>query len=446
MSFTGSVLAVSIAWVAGLAVLLSVWPRDERLPVLDAIGLSGPIGTAAIGAALLVAARLHLPVPWRLAAVTLVTVAAVLVAWRVRASRVVRRRAADPDDEPAAGARSHLLVAVLVVAVSATSLVAARTTLGWDGTVVWYHKARAIAEAGGTLPVTTLADRTRSWTAPDYPLHVPSAMAWVRLWQPIEDERALKVLPAAWAAAIWCLVAAAVRERTRGVPDAAWRPACAVLLLASTPRLLVGEGSVTSGYADGPVGGLLAALVWIAWRSKWGEHRQWYALLAVVAATLAWTKQEGTVAVAIAAVACAWRQREWTAGLFAAPALVLTATWQAWVTSVGAPTTMAYAWPGTSTALDRLPIIARAYVDEALHVRTWGLLWVGLVALQVQAWRTDARIGQMVVICGAMAGALVFCLSTWPEVAMHLQVTVPRQYIQIAPALALLGCSAVSSR
>ncbi len=445
MSVIASVLAVAIAWVAGLAVVLSVWPRDERLPVLDALGLSGLIGTAAIGAALLVAAPLHLPVPWRLAAVALVTTAAVLSAWRVRATRVVGRRAPAPDDARTAGSHSPLLVVVLLAAVSATSLVAARTTLGWDGTVVWYHKARAIAEAG-TLPATTLADRTRSWTAPDYPLHVPAAMAWVRLWQPVEDERALKVLPAAWAVAIWCLVAAAVRERSRGVPDAAWRPACAVLLLASTPRLLVGEGSVTSGYADGPAGGLLAALVWIAWRSRWGEHRQWHMLLAVIAATLAWTKQEGTLAVAIAAVACAWRQREWTAGLFAAPALVLTATWQAWVTSVGAPTTMAYAWPGTSTALGRLPLIARAYVGEALLVRTWGLLWVGLIALQVQAWRTDARIGQMVVICGAMAGALVFCLSTWPEVAMHLQVTVPRQYIQIAPALALLGCSAVSSR
>ena len=115
---------------------------------------------------------------------------------------------------PVAKRTPRLVMVSLVLAIGWSAWIAGRTHLGWDGTVVWYQKARILAASSGAMPTATLADPTRAWTAPDYPLHVPLAMAWVRLWQPVEDERAMKALPAAWCAAILLVVAAAVLERS----------------------------------------------------------------------------------------------------------------------------------------------------------------------------------------------------------------------------------------
>ena len=258
---------------------------------------------------------------------------------------------------------------------------ASRTHLGWDGTVVWYHKARILAASEGAMPSATLADQTRAWSAPDYPLHVPLAMAWTRLWQATEDERAIKALPAAWCAAIFLLVAAAVLERS-GSPT---RAACAVLVVASAPRLLIGEGSFTSGYGDGPLAGVLAALVWIVWRSDHAATRAWHPLLAILALALAWTKQEGAMAVVVAGAACAWQGRSLSRMSFAWPALVAAVAWQAWTAAQGAATHMAYQWPGAGQAVGRVGPIVSAYAGMVVDVRTWGLLWPGLGALLVAA-------------------------------------------------------------
>ena len=419
-----SLAAVGVAWLLGLGLTAWAWPRTAPLPGLGWVALGGLLGPCAAGATSMAlgAAGLGRQAP------LLVTVTA--IAAGVTGARRWRRLPA-----PVTGPGRVWLVLVLVAAIAGTASVARRTHLGWDGTVVWLHKARMLAASDGVMPASTLADATRSWTAPDYPLHVPAAMAWVLRWQQEEDERALKVLPAAWYAAILCLVAAVIRERA----GATWPASLGVLLVASAPRLLVGEGSLTSGYADGPVAGLLAALLWMAGRSGWGEDSRWRPLLAIVAFSLAWTKQEGAVAVTIVAAICMWHTRAARAATFAIPAWSATILWQLWTSAHGSPTTMAYALTGVGVVLSRMPLVLREYAREMGAWSTWGVLWPALLLVVVaRARRIDGR--EMTALVSILvAGASAFLFSAWPDVVAHLQVTAGRQLVQIVPAATILA-------
>lgn len=416
--------AIAVAWLLGLGVVALAWPRARPLPWLAWLGLAGLTGPCTAGAAFLLLGVVGVgpTAPW---VVTPMALAVGFVGWWSRRPRPAERRSA-----------GHLgLLVTVLVAVAATGAVAQRTHLGWDGTVVWLHKARMLAASHGVMPRSAVADATRSWTAPDYPLHVPSAMAWVLQWQGQEDERGLKLLPAAWYAAVLCLVAAAIQQRAgSGVPAV-----LGVLIIASAPRLLTGEGSLTSGYADGPLAGLLASTWWVAARSDWGRDARWTPLLVLLATCLAWTKQEGALAVTIVAVTCAWSARRASAAHFALPALAIAGLWHLWVRVNGAPATMAYAFAGVATTLERLPVVTLAYLREALAFATWGALWPTLVALMLAGGRRhDPR--DVAVLAGIVgSGGVAFLFSAWPDLAAHLQVTVGRQLVQVVPAAVILA-------
>lgn len=439
--FLSAAAAVAAAVGVGLWIVARAWPAREPLPWLAWIGLAGLLGPCAVGFGLLLCGTAGLPAP--------VSVPALAAASAAATVDGIRRRAVLPA--VSRGSRAdHMLAVLVLLAATWTGMIAMRTHLGWDGTVVWYHKARLIADNDGAPPVQALADATRTWAAPDYPLQVPLAMAWVRLWLPVEDERAIKLLPAAWASALFCIVAAAVLERSREDPYRTLRAAGAVLVLATAPRVLVGEGSVTSGYADGPMAALLAATVWTAWRAGWGRDRRFTYLLALLGVALAWTKQEGTAAVIVLAFGCVWSQRRWTAGSFALPAMVLAAAWQVWTMAQGAPTGMAYAWPGVWQAAARVAPIAGAYIAEALDLGTWGVLWPGLCGALVCNWTRSHRMPLAMLVAVGVIAAGAFTVSVWPDVHEHLRVTVPRQLVQLAALATLLafsaGCTIPDSR
>jgi hypothetical protein len=422
--------AIVVAWAAGGGVVALGWPRRNALPPIAWLALSGLIGPFVVGAALLAAGSGGVPAHVSVPGITALAIAA--GAWGAK-----RRW----QQLPGAARTPWLVLVAVVVAIGWSGWVAARTHLGWDGTVVWYQKGRILAASAGAMPTSTLADPTRSWTAPDYPLHVPLALAWVRLWQPIEDERAMKALPAAWCAAILLLVAAAVLERSS---SAAWTVA-AVTVVASAPRLLIGEGSFTSGYGDGPMAGLLAALIWLLWRSGEAGRREWVPLIAMVAAALAATKQEGAAAVAVAAAVCAGHGRDWRRLAFAVPAVLLALGWQGWTWRAGAPGGMAYEWRGAGPSLARLAPIATAYLAEFTNVARWGLLWPGLTLLGLLRRPHLPAPEVTMVILASTVSALAFVGSDWPEVSMHLNVTVPRLIASVVPSIVVVCFGASGS-
>jgi hypothetical protein len=418
-----ALLGVLVAWAAGAGVVAGCWNRRSPLPGLAWLALAGLLGPCVTGAALFAAGSIGLPARTSIPIIAAASIAACLAgAWR--------RWRALPR---ATGAPLAVLVLV-AVSIGWSTWLASRTHLGWDGTVVWYHKARIVAASDGRMPLATLADPTRIWMAPDYPLHVPLAMAWVRLWQPVEDERAIKVLPAAWCAALLMLVAAAVLERS----GSATRAACALVMVAAAPRLLIGEGSYTSGYADGPLAGLVAALVWLVWRDQDDSTRGWWPLAAIVAVAVVWTKQEGVIAAIAAGATCAWQRRSVRPLAVAAPALIVAGAWQAWAATRGAVTGMAYAWPGIELALARWPVVFGVYAETWADLQTWGVLWPSLAAL-IAAQRRQLPAAVAIVAATACAGALAFLTSGWPDVRSHLLVTVPRLHVALAASLVLIA-------
>jgi hypothetical protein len=236
--------------------------------------------------------------------------------------------------------------------------------------------------------------------------------------------------------ALLCLVAGRMLRGKTDDRETRGRAAAAVLIVATTARLLVGEGGLTSGYADGPLAALLVALLWVARCSGWGAAREWLPLLAVIAAAAAWTKQEGLVAVLAIVLVVASRtpRRPWSAVRVATPALLLAIGWFAWTAIADAPVAMAYGWPGSAVAVARVPVIVTAYVSEMADVAVWGVLWPGL-ALLLLITRAVRREETIVVAMVLATGAAAFVVSGWPDVGEHLAVTVPRQLIQVAPAL-----------
>jgi hypothetical protein len=93
-------------------------------------------------------------------------------------------------------------------------------------------------------------------------------------------------------------------------------------------------------------------------------------------------------------------------------------------------------------AVSRVPAIAQAYLEEAARFRTWGLLWPGLV-LAVVLGRAPGTWLPLLVTLGVIGmGAAAFVVSAWPDLAMHLQVTVPRLGVQVAPLLAITAFAA----
>lgn len=429
MTATGAALA--LAWLLGLGIVSHVWPRATPLPWLSWLALAGLTGPCAAGAMVMLLGAVGLG-----AAATIVVSAVALAlgigGWRRRMSLP---EGADPG-------RHRTLLVVVLLASAATTMIAQRTHLGWDGTVVWFHKARMLAASDGVMPRFTVADATRSWTAPDYPLHVPSAMAWVLRWQAQEDERAIKLLPGAWYAAILCLVAAAIAQRTPTTAPAV----LGVLVMATAPRLLVGEGSLTSGYADGPVAGLLAATWWVASRSGWGVDPRWTSLLAVLATCLAWTKQEGVVAVIVVAAMCWWSAGRAGATRFAVPAAGVATGWYLWARAGDAPTAMAYTFVGLGAMVGRLPVVAREYLCEMVAWHTWGVLWPALIVLGLAGVRRHDPRDVAVLAAIAATGGMAFLFSAWPDLEAHLQVTVGRQLVQLVPASVVLTFSGSQRR
>ena len=435
IAWAACLAAIAVAVAAGAVVVVRLWPEGERLQVSAAAGLACLIGPAVVGVPLMAGGAIGAP-----ARVTVGVTSLIVLAALGAGARRARRGLEWPRSR-----RSYLAHGVLVLAIAWTSGLALRTHLGWDGTVVWFHKARMLVHGGGWMAGSALRDTTRTWTAPDYPLHVPLAEAWLMLFLGEEDQRPLKLLPAAWCAGILCLVFGAVRDRPdEDAPPGDVEAAAAVLLLAAVPRLLIGEGSFGSGYADGPASGLLAALVWLAWRSGWGANRAWHPTLAVVAAGLVWTKQEGLAATVLVGFACATAGRGgWKRARFIGPAVVVGVAWQAWVRLQGGTATMAYAWPqDAGTWIARLLLIGQGYATEMLDVATWGLYWPALLAAALYASARGGARPVMLVLGIVGVGILALSFSAWPDLSEHVRVTAPRQLIQAVPAL-LMCCFAL---
>ena len=380
---TGRVLAaIAIAWAAGGGVVALAWPRQHSLPWIAWLALAGLVGPFTVGAALLIGRERR-------------RAGASLGAGH-RCARAGRRRLGRDGDGgssyPWPRGRRALVMVTLVLADRLERL--DRRThasrVGRHGRLV-PQGAHPRGEFGGDADgdprrSDTLLDRARLPAARPAGDGVGAVVAAGRGRAGDEGaaRRVVRGDPAAGG-----------RGRARAIRVGLVDACAAVMVVASTPRLLIGEGSFTSGYGDGPLAGLLAALVWLLWRSDQAADargcRCWRSSRAALACDQAGRRRWPS-----------WSRPSCVRGtggsgagsVFAGPA---------WRCSrlagvdhgAGAPSGMAYEWHGVATSLARLgPIVdgLPVRVGRCPHVGTFvaGLAVApassGAVACRARKW------------------------------------------------------------
>jgi len=341
---------------------------------------------------------------------------------------------------------------LMILALSTAGFVtwlAARTPLGWDGVFVWEFKARIAWLNGGTMPTTYFSDPTRIWSHPDYPLFLPLSEAWIYGWLGRPHQVLIRVLsPMFYLAALGLLYRGA--QRLGGGP---LRAALAPLLLFFVPRLVWGEGSASSGYADFPLAVCyLAAVVFLLGH----EERGWMEDLRVAglcAALLFWIKQDGLVLwgwFALLSGVALWRRarRSWLLWI-CLPGAVLFAAWRLflWHThavlgSAFLPLRMQTLWTNAS----RMGTILLELAKELTAWPRWGFFWpvLGLALLSAAfAPRDRRRLLALVaglVVLPIATDSFIYVFSAWSPFTDHLRTSLPRLLVQVSlPAVLLLA-------
>ncbi|MGE0129530.1 MAG: hypothetical protein AB7U82_15745 [Blastocatellales bacterium] len=127
-------------------------------------------------------------------------------------------------------------------------------TQGWDGTILWDLKAKAIYLDSASNPGALMAylnSPTSIHSHLDYPLLLPSCDAWVFFWAGTADEQALKLIGPAF---MLSLLALMVRSLTQILPAA---HALLFACLLTTASYLFNHSK--TGYADIPLAALAGA-------------------------------------------------------------------------------------------------------------------------------------------------------------------------------------------
>src|SRR4030088_3302086 len=207
----------------------------------------------------------------------------------------------------------QVLLAVLVIAQLSflTWLCLYRSTLGWDGLVVWEAKATIAFRHNGTLPLQYFTSGYEvSHVA--YPLFLPLLQVWIYEWLGHIDRGVIMLIgPYLYLAGALLMISSAKR-----VTNSLWVAVIAVLIFGLVPIYIIGYGSAASGYADFPL-----AVVWLCalvhsmeyWRTGTLSAAR---LTGVSAMFLPFVKNDGVIAllcIALTIVPRVVQERNWKA-------------------------------------------------------------------------------------------------------------------------------------
>jgi hypothetical protein len=254
----------------------------------------------------------------------------------------------------------------------------------WDGYMLWGMKARIVAHAA-LGDAHTIWDPHYAALHPNYPLHFPFIMgALYNLSGSTSD-----VIPKLIAPIYWLAMALALSATLRGQ---AARTGLLVAWALMAPSVLRWSAS---GNADLPLAALHAGAILCLLR--WMEENDTGALrlLAIFAAALVCTKNEGTPVVALMLVVIAVQTK------------VQSRSWRPLLQCLGILTALLLPWflfrdslpvwdenyPGHLRAthfqdnLARIPIIVKGWLNRTLLTPQWNGLWHVLILLVIVAPR-----------------------------------------------------------
>jgi hypothetical protein len=337
----------------------------------------------------------------------------------------------------------RLFCLAVVPLTGAVGWIAATTPLGWDGLYIWELKAQAIVVEGG-LPDDYLHDDSRGWSHPVYPLLVPLFRAWFYTWMGAPHEAFGKL-----AAVLFFLAAAGLLAGLAprlGTVTAA----LSLALLALTPAAIVGLGSAASGYADFPLAVSYLGVLLYVFLSLDAPEAGDLAVAGWLAAALPWTKQEGTVllAVALGLALLAYHRSGWRMlVVLAGPGAALLAAWRTFVRLEGVETTQVFLQPTLDALRDRLhlwdevvTVMARLTFDPG----AWSLLWFLFPAALLirprahRPWQTLYL--ALAVVLPLALFSVSYLFSLWSPVTLHVESSFQRLLLQLAlPAIVLIA-------
>jgi hypothetical protein len=352
-----------------------------------------------------------------------------------RRRRPVPNLALPPQPEQNSRLVRAACAALLLMTVAGAGLAAWASPQGsWDAWAIWNLRARALYRIDG-VPAS-------AWSAaydhPDYPLLLPATIARTWTWLGEEADAAPAVIGLTFTLATAGLLVGGI-GRLRGLDHGL----LAGIVLFGTVRF-VRWG--TAQYADVPLSLFcLAAMILLAERDSGDKPSRWSLCFAGLAASLAaWTKNEGALFVVALLAArgmvqwvrtnrsAAWRDAALLlAG--AAPVLLVLFLFKSQI-QVDNDLVEGQAFSQTLARIAdpaRHVAILSAFGATGLHVASAFAVVLPLCALQHAARR--AALLPLLVVAAMLAGYYIVYLTTPHDLAWHLETSLDRLFVQLAP-------------
>lgn len=433
-----SLVALSIAFLGGFGVVLLLSAGKPRPD------LCGICGSALICGAGLVALSSFwlgflLHGPWLRCAVVGICLAPPLYVWK-------RNQWAWPELRlpPVTAPQVTLLALPAILLGFVTWFSLYRETLEWDGLFNWESRARVAFLSHGSIPLGFYTS-AYDFFHRTYPPLVPILEAWIYGFVGRLDESMAKLIgPYFYLAAALLLISVARRAKNH-----CWSATLVVLPFLLVPSLLMGAGSAASGYADFPLSAIyLCAVVHLIEHWRTGSLAS-ARLAGVSAMLLPFTKTDGVILLLCIAAAIAplvVRGLDWEVGAWVVlPGLSLLIVWRMFLTVLGVPpeTDFAAFTPAVFLSnVDRARPLLSWTLQEFGAWRNWSLLWplaaAALVFLFVGARRFEWYPWAAVVLLPLFIYPNIYFFSAWDPVEPHVKSSLPRLFIHIAAAAALM--------
>ena len=433
------VAAILMAWLLGVALVSTLWPRDRtlRADVSLILPLGAMVGFFVTSVGFSAATLLSEQPAWLAAGIECVVL--VGLCWRVH-SRWRREPAANP---PRWTWLEWLLAIVLTQTTIMAAVVAWRSFQaepfgGWDGWAIWNMHARFMLRAGTNWPELLHAAQL-NWTHPDYPRLVPASVARVWSWCGREDPLVPALVSVIFAGATGALLVALLGK----VRNVRIGSVSGIVLLA-TPFFLT---FAANEHADIPLGGFMlgaVSMVILAGGTSTGAGA--WALAGICVGGAAWTKNEGLLFAVVFSGSAAlhfWRVRAIGAGRAFLIALALAMIPVAYFKLQLAPANDLVA-ASAGSRLERLGDLNRHTTILAALWRDLGRFgewtfapWI-VLALPFLVWRARRRLVPVEwivprVVLLMLIGYYGVYLVSAQDLAWHLDSSLVRLLLQLWP-------------
>jgi len=351
----------------------------------------------------------------------------------------VRRRAHSPIRP---GNWEYFLWTLFLLQLVAVFYLSFKHTLGWDGLLNWEFKAHIAYENGGSLPPTYFADEQRAFSHPEYPLGIPNLELWFYSWLGEANQFWIKAIFPSYYAAGALLLAAFIEILTE---KRLFALASAVLFFF-VPQFLVNPGAAITGYADFPLAVFYLGAIGFLLLAERGE--EWFWLAAFLLSFLPWLKREGIV-LWMTGVVCGLLfrgRRSLGKTIFGlSGGLLVFLSWQGYLLANHCFVVSDFAGlnpESLSKHFNRLGPTLQTLVQNLFDLQLWSLLWYGAIAgAIILLWHGRARAALLLLVALLLPlsfDVAIFLFSAWPDYLRHVNLSLDRLVMQVAPTAFLL--------